>query len=298
MKKLLKIPLLTFISIIILSCNDKDTKSKAHLKAYDKTNTLNLLTKSEWILASEKSILGVNDVPSNYHMSKIFNKNNKGFEMISSNLNKRYPKKESFEYSLEKDKLIIIQNDGYILTEEIRYIDSAKLVTYIEKFDNERTYVPIKSTPPILIEKITNDTMFCEILQTILFELKSNPYKYTYPVNVLDNIYGIDQIQRYLKQTFYNGNPKYYQLITKQEKAFIWKALNFSDSNNIIFDGHLDGNPAIVCNLLDKSIYQAELQFIFKYALASDRVKQRMKSNYSIIINRLKNESAKKTIQN
>lgn len=297
MKKLLKIPLLAFISILILSCSDKDTKSKAHLKAYDKTNILNLLTKSEWILVSEKSILGVNDVPSNYHISRIFNKNNKGFEMISSNLNKRYPKKESFEYSLEKDKLIIIQNDGYILTEKIRYIDSTKLVTYIEKFDNERTYVPIKSPPPISIEKITNDTMFCEIIQTILFELKSNPYKYTYPVNVLDNIYGIDQIQRYLRQTFYKRNPKYYQLITAQEKSFIVRGLNFSDSNNVIFE-FLNGNPLIVCNLLDKSIYQAELQFIFKYALASDRVKQRMKSNYSTIINRLKNESAKKTIQN
>ena len=77
MEKLLKIPLLTFISILILSCSDKDTKSKAHLKAYDKTNILNLLTKSEWILVSEKSILGVNDVPSNYHISRIFNKNNK-----------------------------------------------------------------------------------------------------------------------------------------------------------------------------------------------------------------------------
>ena len=294
MKKLI---LLLFVPLVF-ACGDSDkpdtkndsvksdarkvanlSEESSNLKSYNKINNLNLLTESEWILISEKSILGLNDVPLNYHLSKIFNKNGEGFEMISSNLNFSYPNKESFKYSLNKNKLIIIQNDGYILNEKIRYIDSTKLVTYIEKFDNERTYVPIKVKEPILIEKIINDNMFCETIRAIAFELKSNPFKYAYPVNVLDNIYVFDEIQKYLNQKFYGGFPKYYELPSNAVKPFIIASLNFSDSNNIIFDRSNRGDKIIKCDLLDKSIYQDELKFIFIYSLRSNS-RKRMKERY------------------
>ena len=53
------------------------------------------------------------------------------------------------------------------------------------------------------------------------------------PISILNMV-------RYSKQAFYNGNPKYYQLPTEQEKNFILAYTNNSDANSDMLKNFVD----------------------------------------------------------
>lgn len=104
-------------------------------------SNLELLKSKTWILYSEKDpLMGLNKVPDGYYLSRKFYDNGKGVESISSDTKKNLPEPSNFTYSLAGNELTITQNDGYVLNEELREISEKKLVLYIKKFQNERTY--------------------------------------------------------------------------------------------------------------------------------------------------------------
>ena len=104
-----------------------------------------------------KQISGINLLQSvNYYISRRFNDNSKGVEFISTDIKKNLPTPSNFTYSLAGNELTITQDDGYVLNEELREISENKLVLYVKKFQNERTY-KAKINNPIL-EKDSNDS--------------------------------------------------------------------------------------------------------------------------------------------
>ena len=84
--------------------------------------------------------MGLNKVPESYYISRRFNDNGKGVESISTNTKERLPESYNFTYSLIGSKLKVTQDDGYVLNEELIEISENKLVLFITKFQNERTY--------------------------------------------------------------------------------------------------------------------------------------------------------------
>jgi hypothetical protein len=104
-------------------------------------SNLDLLKSKIWILYLEKDpLMGLNKVPEGYYISRKFYDNGKGVESISTDTEKNPPEPSDFTYSLVGKELTITQDDGYVLNEELREISENKLVLYIKKFQNERTY--------------------------------------------------------------------------------------------------------------------------------------------------------------
>ena len=109
----------------------------------NQNDILRLLTNNIWVLISEKSVLtGPISIPLSpiYYNARTFNKDGTGIEESTSNISRRPIDSSNFTYSLIFNKLKITQDDGHVLIEEIREIDHEKMVIYISKFDNERTY--------------------------------------------------------------------------------------------------------------------------------------------------------------
>lgn len=148
MKKLLTILMLfIFLFSCISNNSDKllffdDEKNKDQLEESGHiTSKINLLKAKTWVLVSEKDpLMGLNKVPAGYYLSRKFNNNGKGVESISSDTKENPPKSSNFTYSLVGNDLTITQDDGYVLNEELREISENKLVLFIKKFQNERTY--------------------------------------------------------------------------------------------------------------------------------------------------------------
>ena len=151
--------LFIFFLLILFSCsnngvnpsNQKNKNLKIKLNA---ENNLQLLKSKTWILDFEKDpVMGLNKVPESYYISRRFNDNGKGVESISTNTKERLPESYNFTYSLIGSKLKVTQDDGYVLNEELIEISENKLVLYITKFQNERTYrAKDKINKPILDE--------------------------------------------------------------------------------------------------------------------------------------------------
>ena len=118
-----------------------------------------LLKSKIWILHSEKDpLMGLNKVPEGYYVSRKFNDNGKGVEFISTDIKKNLPKPSNFTYSLAGNELTITQDDGYVLNEELREISENKLVLYIKKFQNERTYKAKDKINNPIFDEDSNDS--------------------------------------------------------------------------------------------------------------------------------------------
>jgi hypothetical protein len=128
------------VIINLISCDSKNIKPKKLNE-----NMIKLIINKNWILKSEKDpIMGFNSVPKMFHLSKQFYIDGTGEEFISLNLKKTNPKSSNFKYSIVNNLIIIKQDDGNILKEEIKEINDEKLITFIPKFKNERIYAAKK----------------------------------------------------------------------------------------------------------------------------------------------------------
>lgn len=94
----------------------------------------------------------------------------------------------------------------------------------------------------------------------------------------------ITNLVKYSKQAFYNGNPKYYQLPTSQERNYIFAYTKNSDSNAGMLDNFVDasGRYARITTFMkdigtDKmDIIQERLQAVIKKQFPDDRFKVSM----------------------
>ena len=153
------------ITLIIISISCSSNKSDNLLDEKFKNNSvrftpaINLLKAKTWILVSEKDpMLGLNKVPEGYFISRKFNENGNGVEFISSDTKTYPPKPSNFKYSLVGNDLTITQDDGYVLNEELREISESKLVLYIKKFQNERTYKAKDIINNPILDEDSNDS--------------------------------------------------------------------------------------------------------------------------------------------
>ncbi len=94
----------------------------------------------------------------------------------------------------------------------------------------------------------------------------------------------ITNLVKYSKQAFYNGNPKYYQLPTSQERNYIFAYTKNSDNNAGMLDNFVDasGRYARITTFMkdigtDKmDIIQERLQAVIKKQFPDDRFKVSM----------------------
>lgn len=94
----------------------------------------------------------------------------------------------------------------------------------------------------------------------------------------------ITNLVKYSKQAFYNGNPKYYQLPTSQEKSYIFSYTKNSDSNTGMLSNFVDstGRYARITTFMkdigtDKmDIIQERLQMLIQKEFPSEKFKVSM----------------------
>ena len=95
--------------------------------------TLDLLKSKKWVKETKDSYCSLEFYEGGY-----------GLHSISENITLNSPEPDNFTYTLNKKKLIISYNDGTYVEIIIKEINETKLVTYIEKYNNERLYVILK----------------------------------------------------------------------------------------------------------------------------------------------------------
>ena len=95
--------------------------------------TLDLLKSKKWVKETKDSYCSLEFYEGGY-----------GLHSISENITLSSPEPDNFTYTLNKKKLIISYNDGTYVEIIIKEINETKLVTYIEKYNNERLYDILK----------------------------------------------------------------------------------------------------------------------------------------------------------
>lgn len=144
------------ITILLMSCEaELNDRKNSESKNNPVQSTLNLLKRKTWVLVSEKDpIMGLNYLSDSHYASRNFKENGKGIETTSINTNENVPKPSDFKYTLSGNKLTITLQDGYVVNEELRDVTNEKLVLYIPKYSNERTYKASNSKNPSPQERI------------------------------------------------------------------------------------------------------------------------------------------------
>ena len=106
---------------------------------------LNLLTNKTWILTAESSSwAGASDV-SNVYYSKTFYPNGTGVEKMDYPSGGKRPSeanaaRQTFTYTTEGSTLVIKQDDGYVLREEVKRLSKSVMETQITKMGTSRTW--------------------------------------------------------------------------------------------------------------------------------------------------------------
>ena len=142
------------ISLAICSCKTtNDNEYERTVDEYKQTQTedvqsiseseglLNRLKAHTWILVSEKTpATGIQLIPDDYTFKTRFDDNGVGY--FYDSWGKEDSLQESmFTYTLNGKNLKVTLDDGYIVNKVVRTIDNNKLVLFLPKMKNERTFI-------------------------------------------------------------------------------------------------------------------------------------------------------------
>lgn len=148
--------LLYIIGISLAICSCKTTNNNEYERTEDEykqtqTEDVQSISESEglldrlkahtWVLVSEKTpATGIQLVPDDYTFKTRFDDNGVGYSYNS--WGKEDSLQESmFTYTLNEENLKVTLDDGYIVNKVIRAIDNNKLVLFLPKMKNERTFI-------------------------------------------------------------------------------------------------------------------------------------------------------------
>lgn len=153
---------------------------KGDSKKKESKNTLDLLKSKIWVKETKDSYCSLQFYEGGY-----------GLHSITENITLISPNTDNFTYTLNKKKLIISYNDGTYVEIIIKEINETKLVTYIEKYNNEKLYD---------ILKYNHSTFFSSGILESLPDSKKN--------EVLDNVVDNQDNKDYIFSEVHNAMKK------------------------------------------------------------------------------------------